>query len=78
MSGSTPRWLVDEPHSPKRDIEVQGLSRSQILHPASRVSFEKIQSIEYNVPILKMGTVTEESLRFLTAYSKQEADHSES
>ena len=71
MSDTQPRWLVGEPRSSKRPIAVDPENNQQ-LHPASRLNFEKIHTVEMNMPVQRIGTVTDRSLPFLTDYFTQE------
>ena len=72
MADQEPTWLDREPRTPKRDIAVQPADRYQTLLPASRVCFERTESIDYNDPIMKIGTVTPESLPYLRTYWGEE------
>lgn len=68
MSDQRPAWLDGEPRTPKRDIAVIPEDQHQVLHPASRVSFERMTHVNYNAPIMKIGTVTPQTLGYLTEY----------
>ena len=63
-------WLHGEPRSPKREIEVVPINNSRIavLHPASRLNFEKVLTVELNQPIVKIGKVSEASMRYFKSY----------
>ena len=72
MSDQRPAWLDGEPKTPKRDIEVIPEDQHQVLHPASRVNFERMTDVDYNAPIMKIGTVTPQTLGYLTRYFDSE------
>ena len=73
MYDQQPAWLDGEPRTPKRDIAVIPEDQHQMLHPASRVSFERMTDVDYNTPIMKIGTVTPQTLAYLTGYFDLEA-----
>ena len=74
VEGDQPRWLEGEPHSPKKDIVVRPVSTGgqNRLHPASRLCFERTHSIEYNMAIMKIGTMSETSMPYLLRYWREE------
>ena len=71
MSDTAPYWLDGEPRSTKRPIAVHPENNQQ-LRPSSRLNFEKIHTVEMNMPVLRIGTVSDSSLPFLTDYFQQE------
>ena len=72
MDDKRAQRLPNEPQSSKRPIAVHAEDSNQVLHPASRVNFERVHTVEMNVRILKVGTVTDSSLPFLKDYFRQE------
>ena len=72
MEGAPAQPLQNEPRSRKRPIEVRPEDRTQRLHPASRINFEKVHTVEMNVRVVKIGTVAERSLPFLHSYFDEE------
>lgn len=47
-------------------------NESQRLHPASRISFERTHTIDYNDPIMLIGQVQQRCIPFLEQYSADE------
>ena len=78
MSNVRPVWLPGEPTTPKRDIVVAPTDQHQVLHPASRICLERTTDVDYNRPILKIGTVTPETLSYLLAYWESETTRTSS
>ena len=52
----------------KNPIAVIPARPDQKLHPKSRISFEKMYSIEHNVKVMNVGKVADESLHNLALY----------
>ena len=75
MSDQKPTWLDGEPRTAKRDIRVEPEDRSQMLHPASRICFERTHSVDYNEMLMKIGTVKDQAcLRYLEQYWAEESN----
>ena len=75
MEGVEPSWLPNEPRSGKRDIAVRKVKDSRhVLHPASRICFERTHSVDYNERILKIGIVTDGCLGYLAQYWREEIE----
>ena len=73
MEGTPPQWLRDEPRPGKKDIAVRKVKDSRhVLHPASRICFERAHSVDYNEKILKIGIVTEKCQEYLLQYWKEQ------
>ena len=52
----------------KSPIAVNPARPDQKLHPKSRINFDKMYSVEYNVKVMDVGKVADESLPNLSLY----------
>lgn len=74
MEDSNPASLPGEPPMSKTPIAVTKTSEDQKLHPASRIRFDKVFSIEHNVKVKNVGKITEKSLPWFRYYWQMEAE----
>ena len=52
----------------KNPIAVKPAGPDQKLHPKSRINFDKMYSVEYNVKVMDVGKVADESIHNLSLY----------
>jgi hypothetical protein len=52
----------------KNPIAVNPAGPGQKLHPKSRINFDKMYSVEYNVKVMDVGKVADESIHNLSLY----------
>lgn len=73
MSNQSPGPLAAETIT-KDPIAVDPASQDQTLDPLSRVNFAKMYTVEHNVKVMSIGTVTKRSMGSFIVYAKEEFD----
>lgn len=73
MEGTKPDRLPNEPYMPKKPIAVKMSREDRKLHPASRIRFDKVFTIEGNVKVQDVGVISWKSMPFFTEYWRKEA-----
>ncbi len=73
MTGTNPEPVEGEVRLNKEPIAVEP-TQSQKLDPASRVNFDKVYTVEFNVKVKSIGKVTSKSMPKLTGYWKMHKD----
>ncbi len=68
MVGTSGDHLREEAGIVKKPITVKPATPDQRLHPMSRINLDKIYTIEYNVKVMNVGRVIEESRPHLSLY----------
>ncbi|OCT49533.1 hypothetical protein CLCR_07139 [Cladophialophora carrionii] len=73
MEGTPAESLPNEPFMNKRPIAVTPASWDKKLHKASRIRFDKVFTIEHNVKVSEVGTVSGDSMTWFCRYWRMEA-----
>jgi hypothetical protein len=69
MSDTKPELLAEERrYLTKNDIAVDKAADDQRLHPMSRLNFNKIYTVEHNVKVMDVGTISKDSMISLITY----------
>lgn len=66
-----PQAVRGEGELGKRPISIVKSETAEVLHPASRINFQKVSSIEHNVRAMSVGKVSEASIGDFERYWKQ-------
>lgn len=74
MDGSKPISLPGEPRMQKMPIVVDKAGEDKKLDPASRIRFDKVFSIEYNVKVKNVGKISQKSMSYFRRYWQAEAN----
>jgi hypothetical protein len=74
MDGSEPITLPGEPRLTKMPIVVDKAGEDKKLDPASRIRFDKVFSIEYNVKVKNVGKISQKSMPYFRRYWQIEAN----
>ncbi|KAJ9495482.1 hypothetical protein H2202_009022 [Exophiala xenobiotica] len=75
MHGSEPITLPGEPRLTKMPIVVDKAGEDKKLDPASRIRFDKVFSIEYNVKVKNVGKISQKSMPYFRRYWQAEASN---
>jgi hypothetical protein len=68
MSDTTPIRLEGEEMMTKKPIEVHKASADQKLDPASRINFGRVYAVLWDVKVMNIGKVAEDSMPHLLGY----------
>jgi hypothetical protein len=71
MSDTEPRKLPGETDMNKKPIAVDKASPDQKLDAMSRINFSTVHTVMWNVKVMNVGRVTQESMPRLVAYWRQ-------
>ncbi|KAL4920077.1 hypothetical protein BDW62DRAFT_22314 [Aspergillus aurantiobrunneus] len=71
MRGTTPTRGYNEPPMTKEPLSVSS-DRQEELHPMSRLNFGKIYTVEHNVKVLPIGTISSGSMTRFHQYASEE------
>jgi hypothetical protein len=72
MEGAPAEWLPHETRTGKRDMVVLPRHPRHLLHPQSRISYERWHPVDYNDPIMIIGQIRDDLLPYLVQYVDDE------